>query len=146
MGMGGRYAKEFFTVEDNAVMLLGYPRGHSVIEASWTQPSVAAALPTQIYGETGAIAIISRTGLRLANRGTSGELVSTEAETIIADPLPDHYVSGPEYFCYCLQHNLPFAGMVSAPASRDAQEILGSGLMSMATGKEIGLPLKSFLA
>jgi len=145
-GMGGRYAKEFFTVDDNAVMLLGYPRGHSVIEASWTQPAVAAPVPAQIYGENGAIAITSQTELRLANRGSAGELVSTAAETITAEPLPDHFISGPEYFCSRLLQDLPFDGMVSVAASRDAQEILEAGLLSMATGQEVGLPLKSFLA
>jgi predicted dehydrogenase len=144
-GMGGRYVKEFFTVDDNAIMLLGYPRGHSVVEASWTQPASAAPVPTQIYGEAGAIAIISPTELRLANRGAAGELVSTEAEAITADRLPDHFVSAPEYFCYCLLHDLPFTGMVSAAASRDAQEILEAGLRSMASGQVIGLPLNPYL-
>lgn len=144
VAIGGRYAKEFFTVEDNAIMVLGYPRGHSVCEATWTQPAVAAPVPTQIYGEEGTIALTGRTELRLANRGDSGELSSTEAETITADPLPDQYASGPEYFTYCLQQDLPFTGMVSVAASRDAQEILEAGLMSMRDGKEVGLPLKSF--
>ena len=146
IGMGGRYVKEFFTVEDNAVMLLGYPRGHSVIEASWTQPALAAPAPIRIYGEDGEIAITGKSELRLANRGAAGELVSTEAETIIADPLPAHYVSAPEYFCYCLLHDLPFEGIVTTTLSRDAQEVLEAGLLSMANGTEVGLPLTSFLA
>jgi predicted dehydrogenase len=146
VAMGGRYAKEFFTVEDNAIMVLGYPRGHSVCEATWTQPAVAAPVPTQFYGEEGTIALISRTELRLANRGSAGELSSTAAETITADPLPEHYVSGPEYFAYSMLHDLPFSGMVSVAASRDAQEILEAGMMSMRDGKEVGLPLKSFAA
>jgi predicted dehydrogenase len=144
VAMGGRYAKEFFTVEDNAIMVLGYPRGHAVCEATWTQPAVAAPVPIQIYGEDGTIALTGRDELRLANRGTSGELSSTEAESVSADPLPDHYASGPEYFAYCLRHDLPFTGMVSVAASRDAQEILEAGIMSMRAGKEVGLPLPSF--
>jgi hypothetical protein len=45
-----------------------------------------------------------------------------------------------------LLHDQPFEGMVSADLSRDAQEILEAGMVSMARGKEVGLPLKAFLA
>jgi predicted dehydrogenase len=146
MAMGGRYAKDFFTVDDNAVMLLGYPRGHSVCEATWTQPAVAIQVPARIYGEDGAIAITGQAELRLANRGAPGERSATEAEAIEAPALPDHFRSGPDYFTYCLLHEQAFEGMVSAAISRDAQEILEAGVRSMASGKEVGLPLNSFLA
>ena len=38
-------------------MILGYPRGHSVVEGTWTQPALAAPMPTMIYGEEGSIAL-----------------------------------------------------------------------------------------
>lgn len=146
MGMGGRYAKGFFTVDDNAIMLLGYPRGHAVCEGTWTQPAVPLRIPTMIYGTEGAIALTGPGELQLANRGQSGERSSPEVETIAAPPLPDHYRSGPAYFTHCLLHERPFEGLVSAEVSRDAQEILEAGIASMARGQEIGLPLKAFLA
>ena len=34
IALGGRYIKDFFTVDDNAIMVLGYPHGHSVCEAN----------------------------------------------------------------------------------------------------------------
>lgn len=145
-GMGGRYSKDFFTVEDNAIMILGYPGGHSVCEGTWTQPAVPAQIPAMIYGTDGAIALISQTQLTIANRGQSGELSSRESETITAPALPDHYASAPAYFTHCLLHDEPFQGIVSPELSRDAQEILEAGLASMAQGKEVGLPLKPFLA
>ncbi len=144
-GMGGRYSKDFFTVEDNAIMILGYPGGHSVCEGTWTQPAVAAKIPTMIYGTDGAIALTGQTELTLANRGQSGELSSTDTETITAPDLPAHYASAPAYFTHCLLHDEPFQGIVSPELSRDAQEILEAGLASMAQGKEVGLPLKPFL-
>lgn len=145
-GLGGRYSKDFFTVDDNAIMILGYPRGHSVCEATWTQPAVPVKIPPMIYGEDGAIALTGQTELAIANRGTSGERSSTEAEVVTAPPLPAHYRSAPDYFTYCLLHDLPFDGMVSPELSRDAQEIMEAGLISMAEGKEVGLPLKAYLA
>ncbi|HVX44885.1 MAG TPA: Gfo/Idh/MocA family oxidoreductase [Mycobacteriales bacterium] len=141
---GGRYSKEFFTVEDNGIMVLGYPRGQSVIEGTWTQPAVPVRLPTMVYGEKGAIALTGPDEVSIANLGTSGERVSTESTTVSADPLPEHYSSGPDYFTYCLLNDQPFAGMVSPQVSRDAQEILDAGLRSMVSGNRIGLPLPTF--
>jgi predicted dehydrogenase len=142
---GGRFSKEFFTVEDNGTMILGYPRGHSVVEGTWTQPALAAPMPTMIYGEEGSIALTGPEEVRLANLGAAGERVSTEAKAIAAQPLPDHYRSGPDYFTYCLIHDLPFEGLVSSLVSRDTQEILDAGLRSMATGQQVSLPLATFV-
>jgi predicted dehydrogenase len=146
IALGGRYAKEFFTVEDNAIMVLGYPRGHSVCEATWTQPAVPISVPAMFYGEDGTIALTGQGELEIANRGGPGELSSSASDTIEAPALPDHYRSGPDYFASCLLRDQPFEGMVSAEMSRDAQEILEAGMRSMAHGKEVGLPLKSFLS
>ena len=141
---GGRYAKEFFTVEDNGIMILGYPRAQAVIEGSWTQPAVPVRQPTMIYGTDGAIALTGADEVQLANRGQSGEQVSTETTTVGGEELPAHFRSGPDYFTYCLLHDLPFEGMVSARMSRDAQEILEAGMLSMKTGRAVQLPLPSF--
>ena len=146
MALGGRYAKDFFTVEDNAVLLLGYPRGHSICEGTWTQPAVPMRIPPMIYGTDGAIAITSQTELQMANRGQSGERVSDEAESIDVPPLLDHYRSAPDYFTTCLLQDQPFEGIVSPDVSRDAQEILEAGIASMNRGEEVGLPLKAYLA
>ncbi len=141
---GGRYAKEFFTVEDNATMILGYPRAQAVIEGTWTQPAVPVRQPTMIYGTDGAIALNGPDEVLLANRGRSGEQVSTETMTVEGEELPAHYRSGPDYFTYCLLHDLPFEGMVTPQISRDAQEILEAGLQSMRTGRAVQLPLPTF--
>ena len=141
---GGRFSKDFFTVEDNGTMILGYPRGHSVVEGTWTQPAVPAPLPTMIYGENGSIALTGPEEVRIANLGTSGELVSNESRTVAADPLPAHFRSGPDFFTYALLHDLPFEGLVSPLISRDTQEILDAGLQSMAEGRQISLPLPTF--
>jgi predicted dehydrogenase len=143
--LGGRYSKDFFTVEDNAILVLGYPRGHSVCEGTWTQPAVPLRLPTMLYGDAGTIAISGQTELAVATLAPSGERGSNQTDTIEAPALPPHYRSGPDYFTYCLLHERPFEGMVTAELSRDAQELLEAGLLSMKHGKEVGLPLKAFL-
>lgn len=145
LAMGGRYSKEFFTVEDNAVMILGYPRGHSICEATWTQPAIPVQIPPMIYGDKGAIAVTGQTELRVANAGGPGERSSREGRTVEVPALPAQFQSAVAYFTHCLLHDEPFAGMVEPRISRDAQEILEAGLTSMATGAEVSLPLSSFL-
>ncbi len=146
LALGGRYAKDFFTVDDNAILILGYPRGHAVCEGTWTQPATPLRIPTMIYGSEGAIAVTGPTEFKLANRGQAGALGDTETATIEARPLPDHYRSGPAYFTHCLLREQPFEGLASVDISRDSQEILEAGIESMARGQEIGLPLPAFLA
>jgi predicted dehydrogenase len=140
--LGGRYSKDFFTVEDNAILILGYSRGHSVCEGTWTQPAVPLRQPTMIYGVDGAIAVTGPREVQVARRKADG---STETETLTSPELPAHFASAPAYFTHCLLHEQPFEGIVSADLSRDAQEILEAGVLAMDSGEEMGLPLKSFL-
>jgi len=143
VALGGRYAKDFFTVEDNATMLLGYPRAHCVVEGSWTQPAVPTRMPTMIYGESGSIAL-SGGEVLLANTGGPGQVSSADSESVPVDELPAHYRSAPDYFTYCLLHDEPFTALVSVENSRDAQEILDAGLQAMTTGARVSLPLPTF--
>ena len=144
MALGGRYSKDFFTVDDNAILVLAYPRGHSVCEGTWTQPAVPSRIPTMVYGQTGAIAVTGPSELDMAVSAASGERVSTTTETIACPALPEHYRSAPDYFCHCLLHDEPFEGIVRPDLSRDAQEILEAGFQSIATGREVGLPLSPY--
>jgi predicted dehydrogenase len=146
LALGGRYAKDFFTVDDNAILVLGYPRGHSVCEGTWTQPAVPGRIPTMVYGQTGAIAVTGQSELQVAVSDASGERVATNTDVVACPTLPEHYRSAPDYFCHCLLHDEPFEGIVRPDLSRDAQEILQAGIESMATGREVGLPLGPYLA
>ncbi len=146
-GIGGRYSKEFFTVEDNAVMILGYPKGHSITEGTWTQPAMPVRIPPMVYGSSGAIAIESGTELKIATKGIPGQHMGLpiEGETVTAPTLPAHFNNAIDYFTYCLLNDEPFTGLVSPEVSRDTQEILEAGLLSMETGGAVSLPLAPFL-
>ncbi len=143
VALGGRYSKDWFTVEDNAILILGYPKGHSVCEGTWTQPATPIRIPLMIYGTEGTIAVSGANELSLAVRSQSGP---PEPQKIQVPALADHFRSGPAYFVHQLLTGEPFAGLVSVEVSRDSQEILEAGLEAMASGQEVGLPLKAFLA
>ncbi len=140
--MGGRYVQQHFAVEDNAVLLMGYPHGHSIAEGTWSTPTTPVRIPTLIYGSKGTIAIA---GDKVQIATLTDDPRNPKQETLTAPAMPDHYKSGPAYFTYCILHDQPFEGIVNPQISRDSQEILEAGLYSMEEGEEIGLPLKSFL-
>ena len=139
-GVGGRYVKDFFTVEDNGVMILHYARGHSIAEGTWSQPAVPLNVPTMIYGARGAIALTSPG--ELAIRREDDE----ETERITAPDLPEQARNGVDAFTVALLRDEPFPELTTPALGRDAQEIVEAGLRSMQTGQRVGLPLPSFLA
>lgn len=142
MSLGGRYAKDFFSVEDNAILVLGYERGHSVCEGTWTQPGRLSRVPQiVIYGTEGTIALTGNTEIQIAT--TSDR--PGEPRTITCEPLPAEAKNGPSYFAHRILNGEPFEGLTDLEINRDAQEILEAGRIAMAQGREIGLPLKSFL-
>ena len=113
-------------------------------EGTWTQPATPLRIPLMIYGSEGAIAVPRGSELLLPKRlATAGP--PPEPETVQAPDLAPHYASGAAYFTHCLLHDQPFQGIVSGELSRDAQEILQAGLLSMESGSEVSLPLPSFL-
>jgi predicted dehydrogenase len=142
LARGGHYGKANYEVEDNAIMILGYPRGHSVTEGTWAQPAVPVRLPTMFYGEAGTIAVTTPFEIRLG-LASPDQLASSNAEVITPDPVPPHFSSGPDYFSYCLLHEEPFDGLPSLELSLDAQEIIEAGMRSMASGLKVELPIGS---
>jgi predicted dehydrogenase len=145
MALGGRYYKDFFTVEDNAILVLGYPKGHSVCEGTWTQAATPVPSPLTIYGTSGTIAVTGRAEVTVGTR-IPGEQWKATGPTVMPSPeLPPHFASGPAYFVHQILAEQPFEGIVSPSLSRDAQEILEAGREAMASGHEVGLPLKAFL-
>lgn len=143
-GVGGRYVREHMTVEDNAVMVLSYPRGHSICEGTWSQPATPTPLPILIYGSEGTIAIPPNQNREVLVAMGDGPWKQT-VETVVAPDLPAHFASGPAYFAHCLKNGLPFEGIVNPAISRDAQEILQAGLRAMETGASVSLPLPAFV-
>ena len=132
-GMRGVFAKEYPLPDDNAIILMRYPRAFGVAEACWTQtvPYAEGANPVA-YGSEGSLAV--------AGGSVVWQRPGPDAETITppAPPAPDH--SGPEYLLHCLETNSPLEGFCSPQVSRDAQEILEAGLRASDTGQTQTLP------
>lgn len=136
-GTTGHLAKDYITLEDNAIIVMQWPRAMAVTEASWTQIGHLTSYETVLYGTEGTLFI---------ERGSTGRvLLATREhdEGIVVDvpAAPEHLRSGTAYFLNCIANDLPIEGICAADVGRDAQEILEAGLLSSIYGEAMSLPL-----
>jgi predicted dehydrogenase len=144
--VGGRLQKDYIEVEDNAVLMMRYPRAVGMAQASWSQIGPGRGAGPIIYGTTGTIIVHQRPGAREGHVVREGQVelmtvARPDGEIIDPPELPAVERSALAYFLHCLNHDLPVEGMVSATVGRDVQEMLEAGYHSLATGRTVPLPL-----
>jgi predicted dehydrogenase len=142
----GRLQKEYVEVDDNAVLVLRYPKALAVLEMSWTIAGPPPANLLTIAGDRGTLNVFPAGGRREGQQMGAGylELIAPdepEGRVIEAPPLPEGERTAVEYFLGRLRSGRPFEGQVSPAISRDAQEILEAGLRAAQRGREVSLPL-----
>ncbi|HXF62907.1 MAG TPA: Gfo/Idh/MocA family oxidoreductase [Caldilineaceae bacterium] len=135
--MVGRLVKDYVTVDDNAVIVMQWPRAMAVTEASWSQVGHLTSYTAVIYGSKGTL---------LVEPGARGRLLlATEEQPdgieLEVPPAPPEFQSATAYFLSHIERGLPVEGLCSPEVSRDAQEILEAGLVSAASGEAVSLPL-----
>ena len=139
-GTAGHLAKDYITLEDNAVIVMQWPRAMAVSEASWTQIGHLTSYETAIYGTDGTLFV---------ERGADGRVLLATREhedgmEVDVPASPEHLRSATAYFLHCIANDLPIEGICSAEVSRDAQEILEAGLLSSINGEAMSLPLPMY--
>lgn len=114
----GVFTKEYPVPDDNAILLLRYPRATAVLEATWSQVGTDGSGNPIIYG-TDATATVIEGKLRIHRKG---EEVRWEEPP----PLPEGERNPAEYFLRCIREKCPPTGMVSPEIGHMAQQILHS--------------------
>jgi len=137
VGIAGRLQKDYITLDDNAVIIMQWPRALAIAEASWTQIGHLTSYVTVIYGSEGTLVVEREPGGRvlLATREHDDGI-----EIDVPQP-PEEMRSATAYFLSRIIEGAPIEGLCSAEVGRDAQEILEAGLISAETGTAISLPL-----
>lgn len=136
-GTIGHCLKDYVTVDDNAVIVMQWPRAIAITEASWTQIGHLTSYFATIYGSDGTLHV---------EPGNNGRLLLATREhedgiEVAVDPLPEDQRNATNYFLSRISQRLPIEGLCSGEVSRDAQEILEAGLLSASEGQTISLPL-----
>lgn len=136
-GIMGHCVKDYITLDDNAVIVMQWPRAIALTEASWTQIGHLTSYQAMIYGSEGTLVV---------EPGANGKLLLAnqaheDGIAIDVPPAPAGMRNATDYFLTRISQGLPIEGICSAEISRDAQEILEAGILSAQEGKAMSLPL-----
>ncbi len=142
--VAGHLRKEGLRAEDNAIVVLGYPRALGLLEASWTQVGGQPAYAMIVYGDAGTLLVHQPKATHEGGIASPGrvELVTQDGSRLIEPPtLPEDAADGPTYFLTRVRDGHPIAGLVAPDLARDVQEVLSAALRSSSEGRRVPLPL-----
>lgn len=142
----GRLQKDYIEVDDNAVLLLRYPRVMATIEATWTSAGPVPDGGPVFWGSAGSLIVRRQAGRREGQVVTGGVIQHITPDEpagrgIDTPDMPEGERTATQYFLNCLANDRPIDGLVGSGVGRDAQEILEAGLRAARTGREVSLPL-----
>jgi predicted dehydrogenase len=137
--VGGRLCKEDILAEDNAIIVMSYPRAMGIAEASWTQIGGLTAYVAVLYGTTGTI---------MVEAGDAGRVLVANKEfpegvPVQPPPPATHMLNAGVNFLHGIETGDEFAPLCEARTSRDAQEIMEAALMAIDSGADVSLPLRN---
>jgi predicted dehydrogenase len=139
--------KPDLTAEDNAVVVLSYPRALGLLEASWTQIGGEPAFAMIVYGDRGTLLVhqprMTREGERVGQGRVQLITQGNNSRTLEPPPLAVDERDGPSYFLSRIHAGLEVTGPCAADIGRDVQEVIAAALQASATGRRVRLPLES---
>jgi predicted dehydrogenase len=119
-------------VDDEATIVLTYPKAQGIIQASWNWPFSRKDM--EIYGQTGQVLIPQRDLLRVRT-GTAPE------NEIVPSPLTGSQAAPLAYLAAVVRGEIKPSGLSSLEVNLTVMEILEAAKKSAITGKRIDLPL-----
>jgi predicted dehydrogenase len=142
----GRLQKDYIDVDDNAVLVLRYPRAIGVVEATWTSAGPIPDGGPIIWGSEATLTVqrgyATREG-QIVRNGAIRIVTREDPDGRIIEPpaLPEGERNATEYFLDRVRSGRPIDGLVSLDVGRDTQEILEAGLLAAREGRDVSLPL-----
>jgi predicted dehydrogenase len=118
-------------VDDEATIVLTYPRAQAILQASWNWPFDRKDM--EIYGEAGQVVTVKRDEVRV-------RLPAKEEQLVEARALPPHYFDSLAYLKAVVLDGLPPEGPSSLETNMVVTEILDAARHSAADGKTMVLP------
>jgi len=130
--------------EDNAVVVLTYPRALALLEGSWTQIGGEPAFAMLVYGDAGTLIVHQPRAVREGQTVDVGrvQIVTGDSSRVLEPPpLPADERDGPTYFLSCVREGREVGGPCAPTVARDVQEVLAAALRSSLDGRRVDLPL-----
>lgn len=124
-------------VDDDATILLEYPDGRAIIEASWDWPESKGQVA--IYGPKGSL-MANEHELLSQPAGTKPNAALPFGQPVQLQPVPRETSNPIAYFVYCIRNNKPIENPVAPEMNVAVVEILDAARESMRTGRAVPMP------
>ncbi len=125
-------------VDDEATIILTYPKAQAVVQASWNWPFSRKDM--EVYGQNGYVMTIERDNL-LVRRAGNGKRDDTVEEQVAADPLAPPHDNELDYLRAVILDGVKPDAFSSLDTNVTVVEILDAARRSAAEGKTIHLPV-----
>jgi predicted dehydrogenase len=120
-------------VDDEATIILTYPRAQAIVQASWNWPFGRKDM--EVYGQTGYLITVQRDDLRV-RRGDE----DSREEHVAAKPVPAPYDNELSYFRAVILDGAKEDGLSSLETNVTVTEILDAARRSAASRQTVRLP------
>ena len=119
-------------VDDEATILLTYPKAQAIVQASWNWPFDRKDM--EVYGQTGYGITVKRDDIRVRRAGEDRD------QQLRAQPVPAPYDEELSYLRAVIQDGAKQDGLSSLDTNITVTEILDAARQSATEGKTIRLP------
>jgi predicted dehydrogenase len=119
-------------VDDEATIILTYPRAQAIIQASWNWPFDRKDM--EVYGQTGSAITVKRDDIRVRRAGENAE------QQLAAKPVPAPYDSELSYLRAVIGDGAKPDELSSLETNVTVTEILDAARRSAASGETVRLP------
>ena len=123
-------------VDDDATVILDYPDGQAIIEASWDWPYSMGQV--EVFGPKGSL-LATRNDLFFRSPTDDVAKVGLGGERVALDPPPRATSNPISYFVDCIRNNKPIEDPLSMKLNVQVIEILDAARESARTGKQQAL-------
>jgi glucose-fructose oxidoreductase len=124
-------------VDDEATIILTYPRAQAIVQASWNWPFGRKDM--EVYGENGYVLTVRRDNL-LVRRAGKGKREDTVEDQVATDPLLPPNDNPLSYFRAVILNGAKPDALSSLETNVTVVEILDAARRSAESGKTIRLP------
>ena len=122
---------DIYSVDDEATIILTYPKAQAILQASWNWPFDRKDM--EVYGKTGYAITVRHDDIRVRRSGGQEELVA-------AKPLAPPQDNSLAYFRAVVLDGMKPSGLSSLETNMVVAEILDAARRSAASGKTVVLP------
>ena len=122
-------------VDDEATIILTYPRAQAIVQASWNWPFGRKDM--EVYGQTGYVITVQSNDIRVRRAGDNNH-----EEQLVAKPVPSPYDDELSYLRAVILDGAKPDSLSSLETNVTVTEILDAARQSATEGKTIVLPAR----